>query len=132
MVDIQSLTGEIRRGKKEKEITGWKYNVLICYANTNNSTTKQFGAAVVTNSLIRLVFQSYSRSDQASQDSLGLVEQGCMGPVSFLLRRQQHQSTEGSSRSKNKLVLKIKTRKQPANKQWISRNKFSWLVYQYN
>jgi len=36
MVDIQSLTAEIRLGKKDKErkieITGQKYNVRICYA----------------------------------------------------------------------------------------------------
>jgi len=33
MVDIQSPTAEIRRGKKkEKEITWRKYNVRICYA----------------------------------------------------------------------------------------------------
>jgi len=39
MVDIQSLTAEIRRGKKRKkertkieETTGQKYNVRICYA----------------------------------------------------------------------------------------------------
>jgi len=34
MVDIQSLTAEIGRGKKEerkKETTGRKYNVRICY-----------------------------------------------------------------------------------------------------
>jgi len=30
MVDIQSVTAEIRRGKKEE--TGQKYNVRICYA----------------------------------------------------------------------------------------------------
>jgi len=35
MVDIQSATAEIMRGKKEKKIeetTGQKYNVRICYA----------------------------------------------------------------------------------------------------
>ena len=33
MVDIQSAAVEIRRGiKKEKETTGQKYNVRICYA----------------------------------------------------------------------------------------------------
>jgi len=33
MVDIQSATAEIRRGKKEeKKTTGQKYNVRICYA----------------------------------------------------------------------------------------------------
>jgi len=36
MVDIQSATAEIRRGKKKKkeeeETTGQKYNVRICYA----------------------------------------------------------------------------------------------------
>jgi len=39
MVDIQSATAEIRRGKKEEEedeeeeeTTGQKYNVHICYA----------------------------------------------------------------------------------------------------
>jgi len=37
MVDIQSATAEIRRGKKRKKIeeeetTGQKYNVRICYA----------------------------------------------------------------------------------------------------
>jgi len=36
MVDIQSTTAEIRRGKKErqkkKETTGQKCNVRICYA----------------------------------------------------------------------------------------------------
>jgi len=38
MVDIQSSTAEIRRGKKKKkkeeeeETTGQKYNVRICYA----------------------------------------------------------------------------------------------------
>jgi len=36
MVDIQSVTAEIRRGKKEEErkirTTGQKYNVRICYA----------------------------------------------------------------------------------------------------
>jgi len=37
MVDIQSPTAEIRRGKKEEkrkveETTGWKYNVRICYS----------------------------------------------------------------------------------------------------
>jgi len=35
MVDIQSPTAEIRRGKNEDrkiEITGQKYNVHICYA----------------------------------------------------------------------------------------------------
>jgi len=38
MVDIQSPTSEIRRGKKEEEerkieeTTGQKYNVRICYA----------------------------------------------------------------------------------------------------
>jgi len=41
MVDIQSATNEIRRGKKKKkkeeeerkiETTGQKYNVRICYA----------------------------------------------------------------------------------------------------
>jgi len=32
MVDIQSVTAEIRRGKKKKETTGQKYNVHICYA----------------------------------------------------------------------------------------------------
>jgi len=36
IVDIQSATAEIRRGKKEErkkeETTGWKYNVRICYA----------------------------------------------------------------------------------------------------
>jgi len=37
MVDIQSATAEIRRGKKKKkkkeeETTGRKYNVRICYA----------------------------------------------------------------------------------------------------
>jgi len=34
MVDIQSATAEIRRGKKKKERkkTGQKYNVRICYA----------------------------------------------------------------------------------------------------
>jgi len=37
MVDIQSSTAEIRRGKKERrrrqnETTGQKYNVRICYA----------------------------------------------------------------------------------------------------
>jgi len=33
MVDIQSATAEIRRGKKDrkKETTGQKYNVRICY-----------------------------------------------------------------------------------------------------
>ena len=34
MVDIQSATAEIRRGKKQelkKEETGQKYNVRICY-----------------------------------------------------------------------------------------------------
>jgi len=31
MVDIQSATAEIRRGKKEEE-TGPKYNVHTCYA----------------------------------------------------------------------------------------------------
>ena len=32
MVDIQSPTAEIRRGKKVKEETGQKYNARICYA----------------------------------------------------------------------------------------------------
>jgi len=38
MVDIQSATAEIKRGKKkerkieEEETTGQKYNVCICYA----------------------------------------------------------------------------------------------------
>jgi len=34
MVDIQSPTAEIRRGKKkeEEETTGQKYSVRICYA----------------------------------------------------------------------------------------------------
>jgi len=32
MVDIQFATAEIRRGKKEEETTGQKYNVRICYA----------------------------------------------------------------------------------------------------
>jgi len=36
MVDIQSPTADIRRGKKKKEeeeeTTGQKYNVRICYA----------------------------------------------------------------------------------------------------
>jgi len=34
MVDIQSATAEIRRGKKkvEEETTGQKYNVRTCYA----------------------------------------------------------------------------------------------------
>jgi len=43
MVDVQSATAEMRRGKrkkerkkegrkKEEEITGQKYNVRICYA----------------------------------------------------------------------------------------------------
>jgi len=37
MADIQSVTAEIRRGKKkdrkkEEETTGQKYNVRICYA----------------------------------------------------------------------------------------------------
>jgi len=34
MVDIQSPTAEVRRGKKRKkeETTGQKYNVRICYA----------------------------------------------------------------------------------------------------
>jgi len=34
MVDIQSATAEIRRGKKRKKelTTGQKYNVRICYA----------------------------------------------------------------------------------------------------
>jgi len=38
MVDIQSATAEIRRGKKkerkieEEETTGQKYNIRICYA----------------------------------------------------------------------------------------------------
>jgi len=36
MVDIQSATAEIRRGKKKKEeeeeTTGRKYNVQLCYA----------------------------------------------------------------------------------------------------
>ena len=36
MVDIQSATAEIRRGKKEEEeeaeTTGQKYNARICYA----------------------------------------------------------------------------------------------------
>jgi len=32
MVDIQSATAEIRRGKKiEEEITGQNHNVRICY-----------------------------------------------------------------------------------------------------
>jgi len=31
MVDIQSPTAEIRRGKKEEETTEQKYNVCICY-----------------------------------------------------------------------------------------------------
>jgi len=35
MLDIQSATAEIRRGKKERKIeeetTGQKYNVRICY-----------------------------------------------------------------------------------------------------
>jgi len=30
MVDIQSATAEIRRGKRKKK-TGQKYNVRICY-----------------------------------------------------------------------------------------------------
>jgi len=43
MVDIQSATAEIRRGKKKKkeQITGQKYNVRICYAmqgSHNNNT----------------------------------------------------------------------------------------------
>jgi len=39
MVDIQSPTAEVRRGKKDRrrrrrkiEITGQKYNVRVCYA----------------------------------------------------------------------------------------------------
>jgi len=32
MVDIQSATAEIRRGKKDRKKTGWKYNVRNCYA----------------------------------------------------------------------------------------------------
>jgi len=32
MVDIQSPTAEIMRGKRKIEITGQKYNVRICYA----------------------------------------------------------------------------------------------------
>jgi len=40
MVDMQSATAEIRRGKKEEEETVEKYNVHICYARrpylTNN------------------------------------------------------------------------------------------------
>jgi len=34
MVDIQSATADIRRGKKmkEEETTGQKYNARICYA----------------------------------------------------------------------------------------------------
>jgi len=32
MVDIHSVTAEIRRGKKIAETTGQKYNVRICYA----------------------------------------------------------------------------------------------------
>ena len=32
MVDIQSATDEIRRGKKRKKETGQKYNVRTCYA----------------------------------------------------------------------------------------------------
>jgi len=32
MVDVQSATAEIRRGKKEQQTTGRKYNVRICYA----------------------------------------------------------------------------------------------------
>jgi len=42
MVDIQSATAEIRRGKKrkieEEEITVQKYNVRICYAERPSST----------------------------------------------------------------------------------------------
>jgi len=38
MVDIQSPTAEIRRGKKEE--TGHKYNVRICYAETEKPTYK--------------------------------------------------------------------------------------------
>jgi len=32
MVDIQSVTAEIREEKKKEEETGQKYNVRICYA----------------------------------------------------------------------------------------------------
>jgi len=32
MVDIQSATAEIKRGKKEEERNRKKYNVCICYA----------------------------------------------------------------------------------------------------
>jgi len=32
MVDIQSVTAEIRQGKNKIETTGQKYNVRICYA----------------------------------------------------------------------------------------------------
>jgi len=48
MVDIQSATAEIRRGKKkeEEEETGQKYNVRICYAgrpqDAGMSNTLQF------------------------------------------------------------------------------------------
>jgi len=33
MADIQSVTAEIRRGKKKiEQTTGQKYNVCVCYA----------------------------------------------------------------------------------------------------
>ena len=38
MVDIESATAEISRGKKrKKEETGQKYNVHICYAGCHNN-----------------------------------------------------------------------------------------------
>jgi len=44
MVDIQSPTAEIRRGKKEErkkeETTGQKYNVRICYAGRPSERRK--------------------------------------------------------------------------------------------
>ena len=36
MVDMQSPTAEIRRGKKKKETTGQKYNGLSCSIGGHN------------------------------------------------------------------------------------------------
>jgi len=43
MVDIQSPTAEIRRGKKKMEIKGQKYNGLRYSRATINSSNYRFG-----------------------------------------------------------------------------------------
>jgi len=65
MVDIQSPTAEIRRGKEEEEeTTGQKYNVRICYAGLPSKHNLNHSAKAIDNTseITQVILRGYDRT----------------------------------------------------------------------